>query len=44
MTDLRQFDPGFVQSCAEQTPIIFIAGVDKDIVIASLYQKAVGHT
>ena len=44
MTDLRQFDPGLVQSCAEQTPIVFLTAVDQDIVIAGHYQKAAGHT
>jgi hypothetical protein len=37
MADLRQFHTGFVQSCAEQIPIVFVAGVDKDIMIAGLY-------
>jgi hypothetical protein len=37
MADLRQFHTGFVQSCAEQISIVFVARVDKDIMIAGLY-------
>jgi hypothetical protein len=41
VTDLKQFHIDFVQSCAEQIPLVLIAGVDLDTFIAGLYQKAV---
>jgi hypothetical protein len=44
MTDLIQLHTGFVQSRAEHIPIVFIAGIDQDIVISGLYQKAICHT
>jgi len=43
VTDLNQLHTGCVQSCAEHIPIVFIAGVDQDIAISGLDQKAVCH-
>ena len=44
MTDLNQLHAGFVQPCAEHIPIVFIAGIDQDIVISGFDQEAVCYT